>query len=74
MKDTADLMCGLAATFTDIGEIRRGNGGIVYLEDSGQLREITNFASERFSETSFFTHGLHAYVDLLRTEPLTRKP
>ncbi|MBC8232176.1 thiamine-phosphate kinase [bacterium] len=53
----------------DIGEVREGTGK-VWLEEKGQLGQLTNFASERFCGTSFFTHGLDAYLDFLRTQPL----
>jgi thiamine-monophosphate kinase len=64
------LMQSLGTVCFDVGEVQAG-AGVVYLQEQGRLEEITNFASERFSETSFFTHGLEAYIELLRSQPLT---
>jgi thiamine-monophosphate kinase len=54
----------------DIGEVCEGNGQ-VWVENAEQRRQLSNFASERFSGTSYFTHGLDAYVRFLREQPLT---
>lgn len=59
----------LDTPFFDIGEIRSGNGKVL-LDEEGEYGSLTNFASERFSKTSYFTHGLEAYLDFLRNEPL----
>lgn len=60
----------LGTPFYDIGEVQAGNGN-VWLEESGSMELLANFASERFSQTSVFTHGLDAYYEYLRTQPLT---
>jgi thiamine monophosphate kinase len=65
-----NLMQSLGTTCFDIGEVQAGVG-TVYLREEDRLEEITNFANERFSGTSFFTHGLEAYIDFLRNQPLT---
>jgi thiamine-monophosphate kinase len=68
-----DLMQSLGTACFDIGEVQAGEG-TVYLREGDRLEEVTNFANERFSGTSFFTHGLEAYIDFLRSQPLTTQP
>lgn len=63
------LMESIGTTCTDIGEVCAG-AGKVWFEQEGKLGTLTNFASERFCGTSIFTHGLDAYLDFLRAEPL----
>lgn len=65
----SQLMESLGTRFSIIGETRAGNGQ-VWLEDENQIGLIANLASERFSATSTFTHGLETYVNFLRAEPL----
>jgi thiamine-monophosphate kinase len=66
----AELMTALGATCCDIGEVAEGPSD-VFLVIEGRPSVLTNFASERFAPTSIFSHGLNAYVDFLRREPLT---
>ena len=54
-----------------VGEMRNGSG-IVKMSTSLD-RAVTNLASERFSKTSYFTHGIRSYMDWLLTVPLTRE-
>lgn len=63
------LIESLGTPFADIGEAREGTGK-VWIEQEGRLGLLANFASERFCATSFFTHGLNSYLDLLRNTPL----
>lgn len=56
-----------------IGQMAPGDGR-VWVQDAGGRGLLQNFSSERFANTSMFTHGIQAYADLLMTAPLTRKP
>ena len=67
------LITSLGTTFSDIGVFSLGTGQ-VWLEEDGQRSLLANFASERFSSTSTFTHGLDAYQTFLQREPLSRQP
>jgi thiamine-monophosphate kinase len=72
-QDANTVIASLQSTGTvchDIGRIAEGSGRVV-LEEDGKQRLITNFASERFSPTSFFSHGLEAYIAFLKQQPLT---
>lgn len=42
------------------------------LAADGRVRELNNFASERFTRTSYFTHGIDAYSRWLLDQPLTK--
>ena len=53
-----------------VGEMTSGSG---FVRISSNLRQtVTSFASERFSNTSYFTHGIRSYVDWLLNAPLTK--
>ncbi|MEU8268323.1 thiamine-phosphate kinase [Sphaerisporangium sp. NPDC049002] len=56
--------------YTRIGEVRPGPGQVL-LETGGRTRPLTNLASERFTPTSYFTHGIEAYAQWLLQQPLT---
>lgn len=60
----------LGTAFCDIGEVQAGSGK-VWLEEADRIELLTNFSSERFSQTSVFSHGLDAYYEHLRSQPLT---
>jgi thiamine-monophosphate kinase len=55
-----------------IGTTREGTGSVL-LATGESLHQVTNFASERFTGTSYFTHGLRSYMELLIDAPLTEK-
>ncbi|NEQ55132.1 MAG: thiamine-phosphate kinase [Leptolyngbya sp. SIO3F4] len=63
------LIEGLGTSFSDIGEVAHGTGK-VWLNEGSKLDLLNNFSSERFSNRSYFTHGLEAYFDFLKTEPI----
>jgi thiamine-monophosphate kinase len=69
LDQVRSMMKSLGTTCTDIGEVCPGTGK-VWLIQRSQKGLLTNLASERFSGTSFFTHGLDAYLNFLRNEPL----
>lgn len=69
VKEIDHLMESLGTTFSVIGEVREGTGQ-VWVKEKKQVGLIANLASERFSATSTFTHGLDSYLNLLRSEPL----
>lgn len=52
-----------------VGEMIEGSGRVRMSSDLG--RTVTSFASERFSGTSYFTHGIQSYIDWLLNAPLT---
>jgi thiamine-monophosphate kinase len=53
-----------------IGEMHKGNGQ-VWLAGERDRGKLNNFASERFTGTSYFTHGLKTYMRWLIETPLT---
>lgn len=69
LAEAGRRLSALGTAFADIGEVRSG-AGRVWVEEGGRRGLLTNLASERFCRTSMFTHGLSAYLDLLRTRPL----
>jgi len=66
----AEAVRALGTPVFAIGSIQRGTGR-VWLNEKGTRHRITNFSSERFSGTSFFTHGIEAYLNSLKTQPFT---
>jgi thiamine-monophosphate kinase len=73
---STDKVLNLAQQFdfevTVIGEMREGNGS-VWISSEGKAEELTNFASERFTGTSYFTYGIKSYMQWLINAPLTIK-
>jgi thiamine-monophosphate kinase len=65
-----EIINALNTPVFDIGSIGEGSGH-VWLDEGGSRLRITNFASERFSGTSFFTHGIQAYLTSLKNQPFT---
>lgn len=60
----------LGTSVTEVGEVTAGSGLVWVRQETGTER-LNNFASERFSRTSLFSHGLEAYWTFLRDTPLT---
>jgi thiamine-monophosphate kinase len=54
-----------------IGEMIEGSGCVRM--SSSPEQTMTNFASERFSNTSYFTHGIQSYADWLLNAPLIKE-
>lgn len=52
--------------FATIGVAQEGSGEVIARDDGGSLRPIRLFASDRFTRGSYFTHGLEAYLEMLR--------
>jgi thiamine-monophosphate kinase len=52
-----------------IGKTIRGSGRVV-LNMLGRPHELANLSSERFSERSYFTHGMESYVDWFLRAPI----
>ena len=65
-----DAVAARGGTMRDIGEVTSGNG-IVWFKDASGLAPLADFASRRFAESSYFTHGLESYVTTLREQSLT---
>jgi thiamine-monophosphate kinase len=65
----SQLMEAMGTRFSVIGEVRSGSGS-VKINEGNAIGQLANLGSERFSPTSTFTHGLDAYLDFLRSEPL----
>lgn len=63
-------MAELGTAMYEIGRVEAGDGHLLLEESEDQTAPISNFASERFSKSSLFTHGLGPYIDLLRKMPL----
>jgi thiamine-monophosphate kinase len=70
LRGLNDLAAAQGFTCTPIGRVRPGPG-YVLLDEDGAVLPVVNFASERFTGTSYFTHGLEAYADWLLGQPLT---
>ncbi|GAA3794163.1 thiamine-phosphate kinase [Sphaerisporangium flaviroseum] len=56
--------------YAHIGQVRPGPGQVM-LDVDGRTRLLTNLASERFTPTSYFTHGIESYAQWLLKQPLT---
>ena len=54
----------------EIGWVSEGDGQVWVHDASGRLGQLADFASTRFSNSSYFTHGIDAYVHRLRSQPL----
>ena len=63
------LIESMDTTVTFLGSAERGHGR-VYLETQRGLRKLQNLSSERFSDRSYFTRGIAAYVDWFIETPL----
>jgi len=59
----------LGTQFSIVGMVQHGSGQVLLTEGSRRA-PLANFASERFASTSYFTHGLQAYMEYLKQEPL----
>jgi thiamine-monophosphate kinase len=59
----------MGTKFSVIGEVRSGSGS-VRIKEGNAIGRLANLGSERFCPTSTFTHGLDAYLNFLRSEPL----
>jgi thiamine monophosphate kinase len=73
VEQAVSLVRQMGTPCYDIGHVVAGKGEVL-LEEDGMRKHVTNFASERFAATSFFTHGLEAYVQVLRDQPFTVEP
>lgn len=66
----ADKIRSLGSPCQLIGYVDSAAGdGLITKTASGEFRQIRSFASERFRESSYFTHGLESYVHLLELGP-----
>ncbi|MEV4170099.1 AIR synthase related protein [Nonomuraea sp. NPDC049709] len=69
-----DALMALAArhgtTCRQIGELRDPKDHLVLLDGE----EVTDFSSERFTNRSYFTHGLNSYADWLLKQTFTVPP
>ena len=63
------LNCSVA----DVGWVSEGNGQVWVQNNSGRLGKLTDFASTRFSNASYFSHGINTYIQKLRNQPLFLK-
>lgn len=52
--------------FSVLGIANPGEGSVLAVDEAGAERPIRLFASDRFSNSSYFTYGLGAYLDSLR--------
>jgi len=72
--DNLDALVDLAVShdlpIAQIGRLSEGEGH-VWLTEGLRRRPVNNFASERFTSLSYFTHGLKSYMQWLIEAPLT---
>jgi thiamine-monophosphate kinase len=61
----AEFDCPIAT----VGWITEGNGK-AWFHDKSAMGQLTYIASERFTRRSYFSHGLEAYLDIMRQAPL----
>jgi thiamine-monophosphate kinase len=66
-------MAGLGCPVHEVGWVSAGTGE-VWLHEPDGTAPLNHVASERFTARSYFTHGIAAYAEILRAEPLTRPP
>ena len=69
LKHIRKLAKELNTDLVEIGIAGPGPVG-VFLNDSGKLKEFRDISSQRFSKTSYFTHGLDSYVKFLIEDDL----
>ena len=63
-------MAGLGCSVTEVGWVSEGEG-VVWAHGGEERRGILgDFASTRFSSSSYFTHGLEEYEQRLRKRQL----
>ncbi|MFI7028436.1 thiamine-phosphate kinase [Microbispora rosea] len=65
--DVATAQC---IPYMRIGQVVPGPGRVL-LDTDGGTALLSNFASERFTPTSYFTHGIESYAHWLLEHPLT---
>jgi thiamine-monophosphate kinase len=72
-RDATEVMLDLAREHNFpaaiIGEMREG-AGEVWLTSADEKYRLTDFSSERFTNTSYFTHGVKSYMEWLIDAPL----
>ncbi|MCL2249245.1 MAG: thiamine-phosphate kinase [Oscillospiraceae bacterium] len=64
-----DKISGSNTTLSVIGHVTKGNGCAKYLENSN-IYDLNDISSERFCQSSTFTHGYEAYLSILKDSPL----
>ena len=69
LKHIRKLAKKLNTQLVEIGIAGSGPVG-VFLNDSGILKEFKDISSQRFSKTSYFTHGLDSYAKFLIEDDL----
>ena len=68
-----ETMVALDCPIMDVGWVSEGEGHVWVHDASGRLGRLTDFASTRFNNASYFTHGLSNYIHQLRNQPLFHK-
>jgi thiamine-monophosphate kinase len=63
------LLQGADAPFRVIGEITGASPAVFLRESNGRQQALSNFGSARFASSSYFSHGLSSYIDLLKEDP-----
>lgn len=66
-----DTLAEFDCTVAEVGWIAEGQGH-TWFHDQSVVGRLNYIASERFTQRSYFSHGLAAYLDLMRREPLYR--
>lgn len=70
LEEIHNLMAGLGCPVTEVGWVSEGKGFVWAHDAQGRRGLLGDFASTRFSSSSYFTHGLEEYEQRLRNRQL----
>jgi thiamine-monophosphate kinase len=70
LAEIRNVMAGLGCPVTEVGWVSEGEGVVWAHDGMGRRGLLGDFASTRFSSSSYFTHGLEEYERRLRNHQL----
>jgi thiamine monophosphate kinase len=70
LDEIHNVMAGLGCPVAEVGWVSEGNGLVRAHDSRGCQGLLGDFASTRFSSSSYFTHGLDEYEQRLRKHQL----
>jgi hypothetical protein len=70
LEEIHKVMAGLGCPVTEVGWVSEGKGLVWAHDGQGRRGLLGDFASTRFSSSSYFTHGLEEYEQRLLNRQL----
>ncbi len=72
VKSAEKIIKTLGSQFTIVGKVVEGPGNVRIIHEN-EIGLLTDFGSYRFCNTSYFSHGINAYIDYLINAPILKK-